>query len=395
MTKRTRDPAFSTASLRNTVLPRLAACCAALLLSLPAAAAPGDACEIETSFTRRQCDSEGLAGAPFVRGVNCRIVRVDGFPREYIVYVPRNPSFDPLEPLPLVFMFHGSSGDAVKFLRISGWREKAEEAGIVVVFPTGLEHFVLDTGRCSTKWNDYTLPDEIDPDVKPRTRTAGGTILDYPAGAPWPPDDVGFVETMLADVDAGAEIDRARVFATGFSNGATFTARLAVEMSDRFAAAGWVGGGLDAVHVPDVRRMPVAIVAGQCDEKLAEKLALPIDRAACVRGDPNAGGVPLDPADWPGVPPLADFVANQLASFGLELEPDLLHAAPTFGQATWRTPIPANFDGNRLKMTVLGGTTHEYPRCDAVGCNNPAGFSAADAFWQLFTSYEPGACGAP
>ena len=330
-----------------------------------------------------------------MRGANCRVVRIDGFPREYIVYVPRNPSFDPDDAMPVVFMFHGSSGDATRFLKISGWREKAEEVGLLAVFPTGLEHKVLESGRCTTKWNDYSLPDEIDPDVKPRVRTATGAILDYPAGAPWPPDDVAFVETMLDDVEAGAHVDRARVFATGFSNGANFTARVSVELADRFAAAAWVGGGLDGVHVPDVRRMPVAIVAGECDDRLAERLALPLDKAACVAGLPNAGGLPLDPAEWPAIPGLASFVTDHLESFGLALEPDATVAEATFGQVTWRTPVPGNFDGNLLKLTVLGGTTHQYPRCDDGGCNNPNRWNAADRFWQLWSAYAPGSCGAP
>ena len=409
MTYQTRLSTHEGSAARNTVLPASAARCvshrrravAALALAWllapppPAAALPGDACEIEHGFTRRQCDSEGLAGTPFVRGVNCRVVPVDGFPREYIVYVPTNPSFDPDDALPLVFMFHGSSGDAVKFLKISGWREKAEEVGIVVVFPTGLEHKVLDSGRCTTKWHDYSLPNEIDPDVKPRTRTPGGALLDYPAGAPWPPDDVGFVEAMLGDVDAGANVDPARRYATGFSNGANFTARLAVELSDRFAAAAWVGGGLDAPHPPNARNMPVAIVAGECDEKLAERLGLPLDEADCVAGRPGAGGVPLDPAAWPGLPLLADFVSDHLESFELAPVPDATTAAETFGQVTWRTPAPGNFDGNLLKLTVLAGTTHQYPRCTDTACNNPHGFSAADRFWQYFSSFSPGSCGAP
>jgi polyhydroxybutyrate depolymerase len=362
--------------------------------ALRAAALP-PACEVPHGFTRRLCDSEGVAGTAFVRGVNCRVVPIDGFPREYIVYVPRNPSFDPSEALPAVFMFHGSSGNAVKFLRISGWREKAEEAGIVVVFPTGLEHKVLDTNRCTTKWHDYTLPGEIDPDVKPRTTTPGGAILEYPAGAPWPPDDVGFVRTMLDDALSGAPIDAARIYATGFSNGANFTARLAVELSDRFAAAAWVGGGLDAVYAPATRNLPVAIVAGECDGRLAENLGLPLDERACVAGDPAGGGLPLDPSDWPDVSGLEAFVSAHLETFGLAAAPDELHAEATFGQAAWRTPAPGNFDGNRLSMTVLGGTTHQYPRCDAARCNNPLGWSAADRFWQLFSSHALAACAVP
>ena len=202
------------------------------------------------------------------------------------------------------------------------------------------------------------------------------------------------MRAMLDDVEDGADVDAARIYATGFSNGASFTARLAVELSDRFAAAAWVGGGLDAAYVP-TRNLPVAMVAGQCDDKVAEGLGVPIDRAACVAGAPGGGGLPLDPADWPGVAGLASFVSVHLETFGLAAEPDALHAEPTFGQATWRTPVPGNFAGNRLSMTVLGGTTHQYPRCDTVRCNNPLGWSAADRFWQLFSGYALTACAVP
>ena len=50
---------------------------------------------------------------------------------------------------PLVFMFHGTSGDGERFLRISGWREQADATGLVAVFPTGLRYRMLKSAAAS------------------------------------------------------------------------------------------------------------------------------------------------------------------------------------------------------------------------------------------------------
>ena len=148
-------------------------------------------------------------------GVNCRELNVDGYPRQFIVYVPATrPS---TAGAPVVFMFHGSSGDGEQFLRISGWREQADATGLVAVFPTGLRYRMLDTGRRITKWNDGGLAPRstlrIAHSATPRTRPSPLTTSASSTGC-W------------LTSDARLAIDRSRVYASGFSNGASFTARL-------------------------------------------------------------------------------------------------------------------------------------------------------------------------
>ena len=148
-------------------------------------------------------------------------------------------------------MFHGSSGNGEQFLRISGWREQADATGLIAVFPTGLRYRVLDSGRRhATKWNGFDLAGQVDLADKPPG---------YPADAPWPADDVGFTDAILADLTAQLPIDERRDLRLGFSNGAEFTARLAVERSTTIAAAGLGRGrpahGADAGAAdPDVAR---------------------------------------------------------------------------------------------------------------------------------------------
>ena len=96
----------------------------ALVLIAPAAA---------EATPPEECTHLGLPGDPYQVGVNCRVMEVDGHPREFIVYRPdRDP--EPGQRVPVVFMFHGSTGTHTQFLRISGWREQADATGLVAVF---------------------------------------------------------------------------------------------------------------------------------------------------------------------------------------------------------------------------------------------------------------------
>ena len=179
-------------------------------------------------------------------------------------------------------MFHGSTGTHTQFLRISGWREQADATGLVAVFPQGLRYRVLDSGRLSSKWNSFDLASEVDLSERPRG---------YPESSPWPADDVGFVDSIIADLRSELPIDRHRVFASGFSNGGAFTARLAVERSTELAAAAFSGGGLDAVHSP-ARPIPMYNTVGTLDDRVLAQTGPPaFDRAAPepVRGPGRAG----------------------------------------------------------------------------------------------------------
>ena len=284
-------------------------------------------------------------------GVNCRTIEVDGAARRYLVYVPA--TRPPATGAPLVFMFHGSSGDGERFLRISGWREQADATGLVAVFPTGLRYRMLDSGRRVTKWNDGALRRQVDLGERP----AG-----YPESAPFPANDVGFVDAMVGEVASALPIDHARVYASGFSNGANFTARLAAERSTLFAAAGFTAGGLQAVRTPE-RAIPISMALGSRDDRVlaqTDLTELPLDPVAILSEpvigaalDTHLEALQLDPAD---------FSARTLAH-RTELQ--------------W-PPRPAG--EGRFRFTMIEGLGHKYPN----GRNNPAHFAAARAFRSFF-----------
>ena len=92
-----------------------------------------------------------------------------------------------------------------------------------------------------------------------------GTPLGWTAGASTGGvDDVKFVNDLLDTLERDLCVDTGRVFATGFSNGAFLSSRLACSIPDRITAIAAVGG----VHYPQEgcpARVPVLAIHGATD----------------------------------------------------------------------------------------------------------------------------------
>lgn len=136
--------------------------------------------------------------------------------RKYLLYVPA--SVDRSKPAALVLMLHGGGGHMEQAAQAYGWEQTADRYGFVVVFPNGSSR--LPRGHLAT-WNagaccGYARDEQI--------------------------DDVAFIKAVLADVRQKVAIDPTRVFATGMSNGAMMSYRLACEMAEEFRAIAAVAG---------------------------------------------------------------------------------------------------------------------------------------------------------
>jgi polyhydroxybutyrate depolymerase len=328
---------------------------AALTAATIALAAPAVA---SAQLEPEECATQGLAGTAYVPGINCRQVEVDGALRRYVVYVPTTRPVTGSR-APLVMMFHGSSGTGEQFLRISGWREQADANGLVAVFPTGLRYRMLDTGRRITKWNDLELATEVDLQERPPG---------YPADAPMPADDVGFVDAMMADVGTQLPIDRHRVYASGFSNGANFTARLAVERADRLAAVGFAAGGLPVDPIADpiptpARPIPMFGIVGTLDDRILARAGLP--------------ELPLNPVTLLRTFPIDAFLRVHVDALGLDPRFYGTLASPNSTFFSWPGTDPT------FRFGVLAGLDHHYPNAH----NNDYGFEAAPEFWRFFVAH--------
>lgn len=136
----------------------------------------------------------------------------DGGLREAIVHVPA--SYDGTKPEMLVLNFHGLLEPDTLQEQASHMSDTADQRGFIVAYPQGLS---LGVG---VSWN------------------AGGCCGNNA-------DDVGFVRDLVKLLESKYCIDPKRVFATGLSNGAMLSYRLACEAADVFAAVAPVAGAVE------------------------------------------------------------------------------------------------------------------------------------------------------
>ena len=154
----------------------------------------------------------------------------DGRSRSYIVHLP--PQVDSGQKLPLVLNFHGGGGHAANQQKYAMMDNTADDKGFVVIYPNGTGRFknrllTWNTGKCC----GYAMNEKV--------------------------NDVGFVIALLDDISQKTNIDRKRVYATGLSNGAMMSYRLAVEASDHIAAIAPVAGAMMVVEFTPKRPLPV------------------------------------------------------------------------------------------------------------------------------------------
>jgi polyhydroxybutyrate depolymerase len=147
--------------------------------------------------------------------------------REYLLYVPAATSGS------LVLAFHGGGQAAAQLQRMTGLDALADREHFIVAYPEAFERSWAD-GRNETSAEKQGI------------------------------DDVGFAKAVIADIARMHPIDRSGVFATGLSNGAIFTHRLACEAAETFAAIAPVIGAMAKNTAGSCHpRVPVAIVAIQ------------------------------------------------------------------------------------------------------------------------------------
>ena len=167
--------------------------------------------------------------------------------RTYSLHVPAGR--DPSTPLPAVVMFHGGGGTGRSAVRSTGWIEKADAEGFLVLFPEGTPPDPTRPG--SFRHNPQTWND--------------GSGRSGVGAASQGVEDVEFVSAMLDDLRGRIAVDQRRIYATGFSNGASMAFRVARELSTVFAAAAPVAG-VDWMHGKKPSRpVPLIYITGTAD----------------------------------------------------------------------------------------------------------------------------------
>jgi len=234
----------------------------------------------------------------------------------------------------LVMMLHGRRGTAAAMEHVTrGTFDKlADRNGAVVVYPQGL--------GTPPSWSAWMQ-------------------------AP-PPDDVGFLSALIDALVAEWGIDRKRVFAAGFSAGASMVYRLACERPDLVAAVAPISGTIPADVVPTCAQntTPVGIIAmqGTADSVVA------LDD--CVRDGVTAWARRNRCA--------ADPISSRLRD-----------ADPTDGTETRVDVYDQCAAGTQVAFYTIEGGGHAWPGGEARLFGGPTArdFDAAELIWAFFQKH--------
>jgi polyhydroxybutyrate depolymerase len=158
-----------------------------------------------------------------------------GEKRSYLLYVPE--SYNPATPTPLVIAIHGFAEWPAHEALISHWNEVADENGFIVVYPSGT--------RFPKRWR------------------ASGSSVDGKETL----IDVRFISELIDHLQAQFNIDPARIYANGLSNGGGMSYLLACTLSDRLAAVGSVAGAYlyPLEDCAPSRPVPIMVFHGTAD----------------------------------------------------------------------------------------------------------------------------------
>ena len=279
-----------------------------------------------------------------------------------VVHVPPQAAERRTERLPLVLVFHGGGGEPLGMQRhAEGLDRLADREGFLVVYPAG-------TGPLQRRlltWNAGSC--------------CGSAARD---GV----DDVGFVEALLRHVAARAPVDPTRVYASGLSNGAMMSYRLAVDCSQRIAAIAPVAGAMVAV-LPTRPPRPVPVIHFH---SLDDPRAL------------YAGGLgPPFPLTRARVlhPPVEKTLAWWVEQNGCPPEPELgpLQSGPPDSPSAAHTARTVRWgpgkDGAEVVLWKLTGAGHVWPGGPAYGPERLVGPAtlAVDAnteMWSFFKRFR-------
>ena len=164
-------------------------------------------------------------------GQSTQTIDVGGVSRTFHLYRPAGLS----DGAPLVVMLHGGFGTGAQAERSYHWDSEADGGHFLVAYPDGLMR----------AWNAGTCCGEPQ-----RTNT----------------DDVAFITAMVGAIEQEMPIDRARIYATGMSNGAMMALRLGCQ-TDTFAAIAPVAGTL-LTDCSEARPTSVLQIHGTADDRV-------------------------------------------------------------------------------------------------------------------------------
>jgi polyhydroxybutyrate depolymerase len=306
-------------------------------------------------FLALACVRSAAPEGPLAAGDHVRRVVHGGRERSYVLHVPPGRAS---APRPLLLAFHGGGGNGPGIQRYAGLHPLADRDGWLVAYPNGSNRWF--DGRLLT-WN-------------------AGDCCGFASDANV--DDVGFALALIEDAARTAKpLDRARVYATGHSNGAMMAYRLADAAPERIAAIAPVAGAPAHDASDAARPVPVLHIHSADDPRALYTGGVTETRGRQIRHRPveaelarrrALAGCPPEPAEL-------ERRARPVAS-GAVHTATLLVWAPCAG-------------GGEMRLWRLGGAGHGWPGADPVLPERVMGprtdvVSAAEEIWRFLPRFS-------
>jgi polyhydroxybutyrate depolymerase len=260
-------------------------------------------------------------------------------------------------PLPVVIMFHGGGGTSELAIKQTGLCQKSEREKFIAVFPNGAP---LNPERPQSFLRN------------PQVWNSG-----VERGIPQAPntDDVGFINELLDVLCQRYPVDKDRIFAAGFSNGGGMAWRLAIELSERFAAIAPVCAYLSLKN-PLHQKQPVSALIIACED---DPLV------------PLEGGMVRDIWSKKNIerPSVRLSVERYAALLGCDTKPLL----ETLQEGVVKLTYQPGQHGTAVEFIIISDAGHAYPGGAPMLSERIAGkstdkISATEAIWSFFARHR-------
>lgn len=312
-------------------------------------------------------ETDKTAREPLEPGKTSRVTLADG--RVYEVYVPSSARSD--QPLPLVLAAHGALvGDpSGNMERETGFDQMAEENGFIVAYPLSRVRSAPVAGGATTIegaiWN-----------------TPGKDLNEDEEGKTY--DDLVYIDDVLKDLQSRSEIniDKERIYGTGFSDGARLLELYAASRPQTLAALSAVHGTLLETMDTAKNGLPTMIVHGTGDD------SLPLNggRGAMSNGMALAGVLGGTDTSKPRYQ--FDYWSETNGAFGT---PTITYETRD-GEVIGLTTQSLGRDGP-VKQTILAGADHAWHGRDGDGGHMPMGardprYQTSREVWDFMSQYK-------
>ncbi|SRR5579885_206217 len=282
----------------------------------------------------------------------------DGAQRTYLVHMP--PQAARGAPLAVVLNFHGAGSNARQQEHYTRMDGAADRDGFIAVYPNGSGrldgHFTWNAGFCCA----YAMTHRV--------------------------DDVGFVMALIDDLAARTPIDRRRVYATGLSNGAMLSYRLAAQAAGAIAAIAPVAGSMVTGDFAPARPIPIMAFNSVDDPLLHYNGGYGRSVSSLFHRKLGNPGVEAGLAKWrkfdgcPAQPQIAPTVDGQAGTNNQGITATRYQWAPCR-------------DGTQIVLWKLTGAGHVWPGGIQAHFERVLGRStdlieANELMWQFFSRYR-------